>query len=420
MTDVSPVEARPYHDVDISSPEFWLRTFDERERSFAQLRREPGPTWHPPLQADFPHTEQGFWAATTHEDIVHISKHADLFSTAEGVSLSPLPKEAQAAVSFFLTMDPPEHTLYRKLISAAFTPRQVQRIQHLIEQNAREIVDNLVGAGDVDFVSACSSLLPMYTVSDMIGIAPGKREDIRRAAEDVFGTGDKKPVIDEDTVTHLLSQLALLREAAIEIADERRATPQEDLMTAIVQAEVDGHRLTNDQIGSFMLLLSTAGNDTTKQTTSHAMYALSRHPDQLRWLLDDWDARIGSAVDEFVRWGTPVMDFTRTALVDTEIRGSKIRAGEKVAMFYCSGNRDESVFTNPHTFDITRNPNPHIGFGGGGVHFCLGSHVAKTQLRSLFKELLLRLPNIEIGEPEWVQGNVFVHGVKHLPAHIPA
>jgi cytochrome P450 len=419
MPDTSHAATRPYHAVDISSAAFWARTFDEREAGFARLRREPGPTWHAPLPYDFPHSEPGFWAATTHQDIVYISKHPELFSSAEGVAVSPLPKEPQIAMSFFLTMDPPEHTIYRKLISAAFTPRQVKRIQHQIEQNAREIVDGLVGAGEVDFVSACSSLLPMYTVSDMIGIDPSNREAVRRAAEALFGASEEKLSTDQDTLTFMLSQIELLRDAAIEIAEARRRKPQEDLMTNIVQAEVDGHRLTNDQIGAVMVLLSSAGNDTTKQTTSHSMLALHRHPEQRQWLLDDWDGRIGSAVDEFVRWASPVMDFSRTAVADTEIRGTQIRAGDKVALFYCSGNRDESVFDNAGSFDISRTPNYHIAFGGGGVHYCLGSHVAKTQLRALFRELLHRAPNVEIGEPVWLK-NTFVHGIKQLPAHFPA
>ncbi|MQY29192.1 cytochrome P450 [Nocardia aurantia] len=409
---------RPEHDVDISSKAFWDKPFDERERSFARLRAEPGPTWHPPLPADFPYTEAGFWAATTHQDIVHVSKHPELFSSAEGVAVSPMPKEPQIAMSFFLTMDPPEHTIFRKLISAAFTPRQVNRIQHQIERNAKDIVDTLVGAGEVDFVTACSSLLPMYTVSDMIGIAPADREPVRQAAETLFGAGEEAISTDQDTLTVMIAQVELLRNAAIEIAEARRRRPEEDLMTNIVQAEVDGHRLTNDQIGAFMILLSSAGNDTTKQTTSHAMLALDRNRDQRDRLLADWDTRIGPAVDEFVRWSTPVMDFSRTAVTDTEIRGSKIRAGDKVALFYCSGNRDAAVFDRPGTFDITRNPNPHLGFGGGGVHYCLGSHVAKTQLRTLFHELLTRTPNVEIGAPTWLR-NTFVHGIKHLPANFP-
>lgn len=416
-----PISARAYHELDISSAAFWAQTFGERELTFAGLRRDSqrdGLTWHEPMETNFPHAETGFWAATRNEDIGYISKHHELFSSAEGVALSPLPKEAQEAVSFFLMMDPPQHSVFRRLISVAFTPRNVARIQAQIEANAREIVDNLIGAGEVDFVTACSAILPMRTVSDMIGIAPQDRAAVARAAEAMFAGVDEQAVAEGiDSVTFLISQMMLLRESAIEIARDRRGHPKDDLMTAIVQAEVDGLRLTDEQIGAFMVLLSTAGNDTTKQTTSHTILALDRHPEQREWLMADFDGRIGAAIEEFVRYGTPVMDFARTATADTEIRGTRLRAGEKVALFYCSGNRDESLFDRPGDFILSRSPNHHVGFGGGGVHFCLGSNVAKTQLRALFHELLTRLPNIEIGEPEWLP-NQFVHGIKHLPARI--
>ena len=416
-----PLSTRAYHDLDISSGAFWAQTFNEREQTFARLRQDSardGLTWHEPLEANFPHAETGFWAATRNEDIGYISKHHELFSSAEGVAVSPLPKEAQQAVTFFLMMDPPQHTVFRRLISAAFTPRQVARIASQIEANAREIVDDLVGAGEVDFVTACSAILPIRTVSDMIGIAPQDRAAVARAAEAMFAGVDEQAVADGiDSIAFLISQMELLRDSAIEIAQARRAHPMDDLMTAIVQAEVDGQRLTDEQIGAFMILLSTAGNDTTKQTTSHAMLALDRHPEQREWLMADFDNRIATAIEEFVRYASPVMDFARTATTDTEIRGSQIKAGEKVALFYCSGNRDESVFDAPGDFLLSRTPNRHVGFGGHGIHYCLGSNVAKTQLRALFTELLTRLPTIKIGEPEWLP-NQFVHGIKRLPAQI--
>jgi cytochrome P450 len=412
---------RAYHELDISSGAFWAQTFNERDQAFARLRGDSergGLTWHEPMASDWPHTEAGFWAATRNEDIGYISKHHELFSSAQGVGVSPLPREAQELLTFFLMMDPPQHTVFRKLISSAFTPRNVARIQSQIEANAREIVDSLTGAGEVDFVSACAAILPMRTVSDMIGIAPGDRAAVARAAEAMFAGLDEQAAADGiDTVTFLLSQMELLRNSAIEIARERRLRPRDDLMTAIVAAEVDGQRLTDEQIGAFMVLLSTAGNDTTKQTTSHTMLALDRNPAQRDWLLADPGARLGTAVEEFVRYASPVMDFARVTTRDIEIRGSQLRAGEKVALFYCSGNRDESVFDRPGEFILSRTPNRHVGFGGGGVHYCLGSHVAKTQLRALFTELLTRLPKVEVGEPEWLPSH-FVHGIKRLPVRI--
>ncbi|MFI1335289.1 cytochrome P450 [Streptomyces sp. NPDC020845] len=420
MTQVEsrPKPARPHHELDISSPEFWGKTFDERELTFARLRAEGGVTWHEPMGGGIPGAEKGFWAVTRHEDIVAVSRNHEGFSSAEGVSVTPLPKEVQQETSFFLVMDPPDHMAFRRLISAAFTPKQIARIQAQIEADARDIVDGLVGAGEIDFVSSCSAVLPMRTVSDMIGIAPQDREAVTRAAEVLFaGPTEEDLAAGVDGAALVRRQVQVLREAAIEIAQDRRRRPRDDLMTKLVQAEVDGRRLTDEQIGAFMVLLSTAGNDTTKQTTSHTLLALSRNPGQKRWLMADWPARIGTAVEEFVRYASPVMNFARVAKADTEIRGTAIQAGEKVGLFYCSGNRDESVFDRPGVLDLSRSPNPHVGFGGGGVHYCLGHTVAKTQLRALFRELLTRVPDMEVGEPEWLP-HQFVHGIKRLPVHV--
>ncbi|MDW6057547.1 cytochrome P450 [Streptomyces sp. FXJ1.4098] len=323
MTQVEsrPKPARPHHELDISSPEFWGKTFDERELTFARLRAEGGVTWHEPMGGGIPGAEKGFWAVTRHEDIVAVSRNHEGFSSAEGVSVTPLPKEVQQETSFFLVMDPPDHMAFRRLISAAFTPKQIARIQAQIEADARDIVDGLVGAGEIDFVSSCSAVLPMRTVSDMIGIAPQDREAVTRAAEVLFaGPTEEDLAAGVDGAALVRRQVQVLREAAIEIAQDRRRRPRDDLMTKLVQAEVDGRRLTDEQIGAFMVLLSTAGNDTTKQTTSHTLLALSRNPGQKRWLMADWPARIGTAVEEFVRYASPVMNFARVAKADTEIR----------------------------------------------------------------------------------------------------
>ena len=188
-------------------------------------------------------------------------------------------------------------------------------------------------------------------------------------------------------------------------------------MTSIVNAEVDGHRLTDEEIGAFLILLASAGNDTTKQSTTHAMMALVDNPDQREWLMADFEDRIGPAIEEFVRWSSPVLQFARFATEDTEINGQPVAAGDKVGLFYCSANRDETVFDDPGAFDLTRSPNPHLGFGGGGPHFCLGSQLAKAELRNLFRELLTRLKSVEFGEPDLLYSS-FVHGVKRLPAHV--
>jgi cytochrome P450 len=328
-----------------------------------------------------------------------------------------MPAEVQRIATFFLTMDPPEHTVYRRLISAAFTPRNVRRIEEQIAQNAVSVVDDLVGAGDIDVVTACSARLPMMTISEMLGVPASDRETVAHAAEKLFSMSDDEYSTLEERAADTVNEMMFLSNCGVELAKFRRRHPGHDLMTSIVNAEVDGHRLTDDEIGAFLVLLASAGNDTTKQTTTHAMLALVANPAQRDWLKEDFDARIGPAVEEFIRWASPVMQFARFATTDTEIAGTRIKAGDKLGLFYCSANRDDSAFASPHTFDVARAPNPHLGFGGGGPHFCLGNQLARTELRNLFRELLTRLRRVEFGEPSYLQSS-FVHGIKHLPAFV--
>ncbi|WP_328394795.1 cytochrome P450 [Nocardia sp. NBC_00416] len=420
-TDSASAATRRYHRLDISQPAFWARDFRTRDEVFAQLRAEPGLTWHAPPPAFFPHDEPGFWAVTRHRDIAQISRHPELFTSSLGISLDPMPVEVQRPTTFFLMMDPPQHTRYRRLISSAFTPKQVRRIESQIRDNAAEIVDefltDLRSGQPTDFVDSLSRKLPMRTVSDMIGIERSDREGVAYAAEAMFSSSDEEYASLEERATFFMTQFGILHGAGTDLAQRRRQDPRDDLMSAIVEAEVDGHRLTDEEIGAFMVLLASAGNDTTKQTTSHGFKALVDHPAQREWLLEDFDARIGGAVEEFVRWATPVIHFARHAVTDTEVAGTRIRAGEKVVMFYCSANRDETALDAPHIFDITRGPNPHSGFGGGGAHFCLGAWLARMQIRLLFHELLTRAPEVVLGEPEYVHSD-FVHGIKRMPVRL--
>ncbi|WP_120275420.1 cytochrome P450 [Mycobacterium lehmannii] len=407
--------AREYSAVDITSEEFWSRPFAVRDETFARLRAADGLSWHPPLPSMFGIEEPGFWALTRRADIAYVSQHPEQFTSAQGVALNPMPAEIQRFASFFLTMDPPQHTVYRRLISSAFTPRNVRLIEEQIHKNAVTIVENLVGAGEVDFVSACSAQLPMLTIMDMLGVPSADQPAVAYAAEKLFGMSDEEYVTEDERAADPVAQIALLSNTGVELAKFRRTHPGDDLMTSIVNAEVDGHRLTDEEIGAFLILLASAGNDTTKQATTHAMMALVDNPDQRGWLMADFDGRIGLAVEEFVRWSSPVLQFARFVTEDTEINGQPVSEGDKVALFYCSANRDEAAFTDPAAFDLSRSPNPHLGFGGGGPHFCLGSQLAKAELRNLFRELLTRLTTIEFGEPDLLYSS-FVHGVKRLPA----
>jgi cytochrome P450 len=413
----SPPQAREYSSIDITSHGFWSQPFAARDETFAQLRAGVGLSWHPPMPSLFPMQEDGFWALTRRADIAFASLHTELFTSAQGVALDPMPAEVQRIATFFLMMDPPRHTVYRRLISSAFTPRNVRRIEEQIHKNACAVVDDLVGAGDVDFVAACSARLPMMTITEMLGVPPSDREAVALAAEKLFSMSDDEYSSLEERAQNTLNEMLLLSNTGVELAKFRRQNPGDDLMTSIVNAEVDGHRLTDEEVGAFLILLASAGNDTTKQTTTHAMMALVDNPAQRVWLMEDFEGRIGPAIEEFVRWASPVMQFARFATEDTEIAGQTIKAGDKVALFYCSANRDEAAFTDAGTFDLQRLPNPHLGFGGGGPHFCLGNQLAKAELRNLFRELLTRLRRVEFGEPDLLY-STFVHGIKRVLAHV--
>ncbi|MBW0116459.1 cytochrome P450 [Pseudonocardia abyssalis] len=410
---------RAYDPIDISSHAFWAKSPAEREPAFAELRRERPLSWHRPAETDLlPDPDApGFWALVTHADIVAVSRDAETWGSGQqygGVMLEDVPEDVLEAAHSILAMDAPRHTVSRRVISSVFTPRRVARIGDQIREQARRIVDDIAPLGEIDFVEAVAARLPMWTVSQMIGIAEADRERVARAANALVAWNDPEFVGDGDPMGVLLDGLMTLHTAAFDLVEKRRAAPADDLITALVQAEVEGARLTEEEIAAFFVLLCVAGNDTTRQTASHSVLALDRNPEQRAALMEDFDGRIDGAVDEFVRWASPVLTFRRTARRDTEIRGQHIAAGERVVMFYLSGNRDETVFADADRFDLARRPNPQIGFGGGGPHFCLGSHLARMQLRALFDELLHRLPDLTVGEPEHLAGN-FINGIKRLP-----
>jgi cytochrome P450 len=409
--------SRAYDAIDLSSRAFWSTTAAERERSFAVLRAERPVSWHPPVEdavLDDPN-DPGYWAVTRRSDIVTVSRNNEVFLSGKGVMFESFPVEVLEASQSFLAMDPPRHTKLRKLVSAAFTPRQVRRIEDSIQANAKTIVEELRDAGSgSDFVDRCAKELPIRTLSDMVGIPESEREHMAHATDAMVSWADPASLDGRNPLEVLVENQLYVHQVAGALAAERREHPGDDLISSLVNAEVDGDRLADADVAAFFVLLSVAANDTTRQTTSHAMKALTDFPDERAWLLEDFDNRIGTAVEEFIRWATPVMTFRRTAATDFELAGQTISAGEKVVMFYSSGNWDTEVFDQPERLDLSRSPNPHVGFGGGGLHFCLGAHVARAQLRAIFGELLRQLPDIQAGDPTYVAGN-FIHAVHSMP-----
>jgi cytochrome P450 len=401
---------------DLGSLDFWGRPAEERDRYFAELRRDAPLSRHQPPEdiMGLPDQERmSYWAVVRHKDVRRISRDQATFCSGRGTQFADAPPQFLEASQSFLAMDAPRHTKLRGLVSSAFTPRQVARIEDGIRVNARRIVAEAAPTGGGDFVELIAKRLPLVTISDMIGVPHADRERVVAAADLLVTTSDPEAFGERPPIEVLGEALWTLTTFATELAAEREKRPADDLMTALVQAEVDGERLTHAEIGAFFVLLSVAGNDTTRHTTSHAMRALSVNPDQRALLMEDLDQSLPAAVEEFVRWASPVMTFRRTTTREVDLHGERLPVGEKVVLFYNSANRDEQAFEDPWRFDVTREPNRHVGFGGGGPHYCLGASLARTQLRSIFGELLRVIPDIEAQEPELLR-SAFIHGVKRM------
>jgi cytochrome P450 len=406
---------RSFDPVSISPLSFWADTSEGREQSFKILRGERPVSWHPPIAGALMVPDiDGVWAVTRHDDISYVSKNADLFCSGQGVMIEAVPEDILDAAQSFLAMDGTKHATLRKLISSVFTPRQIAKIGDQVKSQATAIVDDLLLTKEGDFVEQVSKRLPMWTIYEMMGLPTELREEAAHNADGMVAWADEDVAAGRESGQVLNDSLVGLLMAGLELVEERRANPTSDLMSQLVQAEIDGRKLTDDELGAFFVLLSVAGNDTTRNTISLTTMALQQFPDQRALLEQDFDGVIKPAMEEFVRWASPVMTFRRTATRDTVLRDQEIKAGDWVMLMYSSGNRDDRVFDDPNTFDIRRKPNNHVGFGGGGPHFCMGSFLAKMQLEALFRELVFRVPNLRVGEPEFLIGN-FVRAVKSLP-----
>jgi len=411
-------DTRPYDLADLSSLEFWRATAAEREKTFADLREHRPISWHRPAEGRLIEdpNDQGFWAVTRHADLVEVTRRHDDFISGEGIVFDSVPDELLDAAQGFIAMDPPRHTQIRRLLVSAFTPKQMKRIEDNVIANARRIVDDIAGKGEIDFVREVAMLVPMHNIFDMMGVPEEHRLSLAATSEMIGSYRDLPGNDPAETVKVLTESLIGFQVIAAELVNERRAHPGDDLITALVQAEIDGERLSDEDIMSFFSLLMVAGNDTTRQSTAHGLQALTDFPDQRAWLMEDLDERMSSAVEEIVRWATPIMTFRRTAARDCELGGQQITAGDKVILFYASANWDTDVFDHPEQLDLARTPNKHLSFGGGGIHHCLGNQLARRQLAATFKELLTRLPDIaSTGHTVYGAGNFF-HTVASMPA----
>jgi len=408
-------------ELNISSVEFWRRTNRARDEVFSVLRRERPVSYHAPMSFGLAGMAApmipGFWAITSYDAVRTVSRNPEVFCSGAGALLDDiaLPQDMREQVGSFLVMDGQRHSSLRRMVSRAFTPKQLARVESQIADQAKRVVDHLLEVGDCDFVQEVSTPMPLWTISEMVGIPEEDRAELVAAANALFASSDPGFLDDGmDAFTRFLEATQQIWQSAVDLADARRRAPQDDLMSALVEAEVDGETLTDGEIGAFMLLLMSAGTDTTRTTINHTMKAFCDHPDQRQLLLTDLDAGLPTAVEEFLRWATPIIHMRRTATHDTDLGGQSIRAGDHLVMFYESANHDEGVFDDPWRFDVARQPNDHLAFGGGGPHHCLGAHLARTQLRCVFRELLLRAPNLQVGPPEYLT-SYFTNGITTMP-----
>jgi cholest-4-en-3-one 26-monooxygenase len=355
---------------------------------------------------------RGYYAITKYDDIVNISKNPKTFSSYHGTNIEEYPPEALEAVRMLMVnMDPPQHNKFRKLASVAFTPRVVKALEPHIRERTQKILDEVQQKRDVDIVSQMAGELPLQVICDLGGVPQEDRHLIFNWSNRLIGFDDPEfqTSFEDGTIA-----AAEVWQYANQLAEDRKGKKGDDLVTLLVNAEVDGTRLTEMEFDAFFLMLMVAGNETTRNLISGGLLALLEHPEQQARLVKDLSL-VPSAVEEMLRWVTPVMYFRRTTTTDVEIRGVKIKEGEKVVMYYPSANRDEDVFPDPYKFDVGRTPNEHLAFGTG-QHFCLGASLARLEIRIMFEELLKRLPKFELtGKPRRLRSN-FINGYKEIPA----
>jgi cytochrome P450 len=401
-------------DIDLGRGDFWERSEADREGAFALLRRERPVSWHSEPEIATPTIEvgPGFWAVTRYADVVHVSRNPQLFISGRGSNIPDWPPEVLEFLGSMINMDDPRHTKLRLIVNRGFTPHQIGELTEAVETRARLIVDDVADRGECDFVLDVAARLPLDIICDMLGIPPDDRDFIFEQTNLVLGVGDPEVAPTLDIAFAAAHQLW---DYAQTLGQERVDHPRDDITTKLMQAEVEGHRLTAAEFGSFFVLLTAAGNETTRNAISHGMLALTRNPDERAAWQADFEAVAPTAVEEIVRWASPVIHFRRSATADTEIAGYPIADGDKVVVWYNSANRDETVFDDPYRFDVRRSPNEHVGFGAGGPHFCLGAHLARLEIKVMFRELLRRLPDLEVvGDPAMLRSG-FIHGIKRMP-----
>jgi cytochrome P450 len=420
---VEPDNVLTIDDIDLSDLAFWARPLDEREAAFEALRRhrpiahfdDPEPP--PGVTVPIPLDGSGYYAVTRHADVVEASREPASFCSGHGAtSIFDMPTEFLEFFGSMINLDDPRHARLRRIVSAAFTPRMVKKIEDEVQRSASLIVDDVIEKGTCDFVTEVAAKLPLRIICNMMGVPEPDHDFVFHHSNVILGGMDPEYVPEgSDVVMALLTSGQELTQLMADLARHRAERPSDDVTSALVTANVDGEQLTHQELASFFILLVVAGNETTRNAISHGMRLLTDHPDQRAAWAANFEALAPTAVEEIVRIASPVIFMRRTATKDVTLGGVELAEGAKLLLMYWSANRDEAIFEEPYRFDIRRDPNPHLGFGGPGPHFCLGAHLARQEITVMFRELLSRAPGIHTtGEPERLLSN-FINGIKHLP-----
>ena len=405
--------------ANLVDPEFWVRPPAEVDAEIARLHAEAPLDWFEELMPEdsILSAGPGYWSVTRHADIAEVSRRADVFSSAAGITVTDTPDEFREFFSSMIAMDDPRHARLRRLVAKGFTPKMLAELEGSVQGIAAQIVDDIGPRGRCDFVTDVAARLPLKIVCDLMGIPDSQYDFVFDRTNIILGIGDPEFQPEGvDFITALITAGAELAQLMNEVAESKKGGDGTDLTSVLVNAELEDDQLTDSDLASFFILLVVAGNETTRNAISWGLDYLTKHPDQRALWASDFEGHAQGAVEEIVRLASPVTYMRRTVMRDVELGGQQLLEGDKVCMFYLAANRDPSVFDDPLRFDITREPNQQYGFGGPGPHFCLGAHLARREITVMFRELFERIPDIHsVSEPD-VLLSAFIHGVKHLDA----